>query len=111
MFGIFSKKSQKSDQNEVDQSSTEWPFNQEKNCAVITTQEVLGGEPILFASHDAEDDDWQFIGATEPNDNNGRVISLEQAVALDAGILAIAGMPPGCSASRKDQHSDWQIQH
>jgi hypothetical protein len=40
----------------------DWPFDEPQNLAVISTRQVMEGEaPILFVSHDEEDEGWQFL--------------------------------------------------
>ena len=86
-----------------------WPFDQPKNCGAITMRQVLSGEePILLVSHDADDHGWQFIGSTDANVPDGKVICLESAVRLDPSILLVADLPPGWQAVRNDRNEPWR---
>lgn len=37
-----------------------WLFEDPPNVAVITSNQVLQGNPILYVSHDEDDGCWQF---------------------------------------------------
>lgn len=86
-----------------------WPFDQSKNCGVLTMRQVLSREePILLVSHDADDHGWQFIGSTDANGADGKLICLEEAVRLDPSILSLADLPPGWQAVRNDASEPWR---
>jgi hypothetical protein len=86
-----------------------WPFDQPRNCTSITMRQVLdGSEPILLVSHDADDHGWQFIGSTDANSEDGRVVGLGCIVDLDPTLLAIADLPPGWQAVRTRVGAPWQ---
>jgi hypothetical protein len=86
-----------------------WPFDQPKNCGAITMRQVLScEEPILLVSHDADDHGWQFIGSTDANVADGKLVCLEEAVRLDPSILPLADLPPGWQAVRNDRSEPWR---
>jgi len=65
-----------------------WPFDQPRNCAAMTMRQILdGSEPILLVSHDADDHGWQFIGSTDANTEDGRLVCLEHMVTRDPSVL------------------------
>jgi hypothetical protein len=38
-------------------ADVDWPFDQPRDCAVFTLRSIVfDGEPILYVSHDADDD-------------------------------------------------------
>lgn len=85
-----------------------WPFDQPRNCATITMQQVLNGsEPILLVSHDKDDHGWQFIGTSDTNLNDGRIVCLEHIIELDPSVLEVADMPPGWRATREYVGGPW----
>jgi hypothetical protein len=85
-----------------------WPFDQPKNCTTVTMKQVLArDEPILLVSHDADDHGWQFIGSTDANVNDGRVVCLVEIVKLDPSVLAVADLPPGWQAIRTAVGNPW----
>ena len=89
-------------------SAEPWPFDQPRNCAVLVTREVLERqEPILHVTHDADDQSWQFIGSTDGTAENGRVIALHEAVALDSSVLRLADLPIGWHAWRNSVEESW----
>ncbi|MDB5321103.1 MAG: hypothetical protein JWN40_2734, partial [Phycisphaerales bacterium] len=57
--------------------TTDWPFDQPRNCAVITLRSIVfGGAPILHVSHDADDRGWQFIGGGDAEESDAAVVAL-----------------------------------
>jgi hypothetical protein len=88
--------------------STDWPFDQPRNCATLTMRQILdGSEPILLVSHDIDDHAWQFIGSSDANVKDARVICLEEAVKLDPTVLEVADLPPGWQAIRDYVGGNW----
>src|SRR5215831_16228001 len=84
------------------------PFDQPRNCATITMSQVLdGSEPILLVSHEADDHAWQFIGSTDANVPDGRVVCLEEIIHLDPTVLEVADLPPGWQAIRHCVGGPW----
>jgi hypothetical protein len=87
----------------------DWPFDQPRNCTTITMRQVLEGlEPILSVSHDEEDHGWQFIGTTDANVADGRIVCLEHVVHLDPTVLDVADLPPGWQAVRNGVGEPWR---
>ena len=88
-----------------------WPFDQAKNVAAITTRKVIeDGLPILTVVHYADDHSWAFVCGTTNEDKDGRVIGMGTAVALDPTLLEIADLKPGWEASREAVGSEWTRQ-
>ena len=86
-----------------------WLFDQPRNCASITMRQVLeGSEPILSVTHDADDHGWQFIGSTDANTDDGRVVGLGCIVDKDPSLLEVADLPPGWRAFRSRLGAPWQ---
>ena len=67
-----------------------------------------GSEPILLVSHDADDHGWQFIGSTDANREDGRVVCLEHMVSRDPSVIQLADLPPGWQATRRSPKHPWQ---
>ena len=89
-------------------TSKDWPFDQPRNCATMTMRQILdGSEPILLVSHDEDDHGWQFIGSSDANAEDGRVICLEEAVKLDPTVLEVADLEPGWQAIREFVGGKW----
>ena len=78
-----------------------WPFDQTPNTAAITTQQVLEGHPVCLVVHYADDHSRAFQCGTSNEVEDGRVFSMEEAVALDPSIVEIADLPPGWIAWRE----------
>jgi hypothetical protein len=70
-------------------------------------QVLDGGEPILLVSHDEDDHGWQFIGSTDANVPDGRVVCLEEMVRLDPTVVEVADLPPGWKAVRECVGEPW----
>jgi hypothetical protein len=86
----------------------DWPFDQPRNCAVITLRHILfEGAPILHVSHDADDHGWQFLGLEDANVEQSALVSLQNIVQLDPSILELADMPPGWHAWRRSTSDAW----
>ena len=86
-----------------------WPFDQPRNCTAMTMRQILdGSEPILLVSHDADDHGWQFIGRTDANTEDGRLVCLEHMVTRDPSVLQLADLPPGWQAIRRSPKHRWQ---
>ena len=89
----------------------DWPFDQAPDAAAITTRQVINeGSPILRVTHYSDDHSWAFVCGTTDNADDGRVISMAEAVGLDPSLLEIADLPPGWSAWRAKFGGDWSRQ-
>ena len=88
---------------------TIWPFDQPRDCAVITLRPIaFDGAPILHVTHDADDDGWQFLGAAAADTDQAAVLALSEIVRLDPTVLEIADLRPGWHASRESKSAPWQ---
>ena len=86
-----------------------WPFDQPRDCSVLSTREVVESEePILHVTHDSDDHDWQFIGSSDGTWENSRVIALHEAVELDPSLLQLADLPVGWHAVRDSPGDPWR---
>jgi hypothetical protein len=86
-----------------------WPFDEPPNLAVISTRQVMEGEaPILFVSHDEEDEGWQFLTGVLLIEENARVVALRRIWLLDPSISELADLPLGWQASRTTLLEPWQ---
>ena len=52
-----------------------------RDVAVITTRQVLEGAPVLIVEH--SDGTWQFVCGTTNNTTDGRVVGLNEILAID----------------------------
>lgn len=91
------------------ESSQDWPFDQAPNVAVITDTHVLeSGEPILRATHYLDDHSWAFLSGLADDNADGRVISMKEALDLDATLVSIADLQPGWTAWRESVRAAWR---
>ena len=85
-----------------------WPFDQSPNVAAITTRYVLEDRlPVLRVTHYADDHSWAFVCGTTDAVEDGRVISMDEALAFDATLDSIADLPPGWTAWRERVGGSW----
>jgi hypothetical protein len=82
-------------------------FSDDPRLGVITTAPVLAGAPILMVSHDADDGGWQFLCGTTTDPTDGRIVHLEDIVAMDATVTQLADLPLGWVAFRKSAGGEW----
>ena len=86
----------------------DWPFDQPRNCAVISLRSIVfDGGPILFVSHDADDHGWQFLDGNPVTSAKAAVVALETIVRHDPSVLELADLPPGWKATRDSPTSPW----
>jgi hypothetical protein len=86
-------------------------FNDDLNTAVFTTKFVVEDKsPILYVFHYEEDGSWQFSGYEhEINDNDYRIVSLQEIINLDNSVLEIADLPLQYMAFRESLKELWKI--
>jgi hypothetical protein len=85
-----------------------WPFDQSPDTAAVTTRQVLeSGLPILVAVHHDDDHSWSFACGTTTDAEDGRVVSMGEALELDPSLCEIADLPPGWWAEREQLGSAW----
>lgn len=82
-------------------------FNEDPRLGVITTAAVLAGAPILLVSHDADDGGWQFLCGTTQDPADGRIVHLEEVVAIDPTVSELADLPLGWVAFRGAVSDAW----
>ncbi len=87
----------------------DWPFDQGKNVATITTRQVLReGLPVLRVVHYADDDSWAFTCGTTDDTADGMVIGMGEMLKHDPSLYSVADLPPGWGASREFVGASWQ---
>ena len=88
--------------------NADWPFNQPRNCAVITLRKIaVGDQPILHVTHDADDHGWQFLGWEDARMEDASVVSFAYIVNVDPSIVQLADLPPGWHAWRRSVDEPW----
>lgn len=87
----------------------EWPFQDPPNVAVFTSKTILEkSDWIQYVSHDEEDGAWQFHPKIGTQEEDARIVSLEEIVKMDRSIAALFDLPFGWCAWRKTRDSEWQ---
>ena len=85
-----------------------WPFNEQKNLGVFTTNRVIEkGYPILLVSHD-EEGDWQFLCGTTNDSENARLVCLKEIVEAHPSVAVLVDLPMGWQAKRGGPDKPWQ---
>lgn len=88
--------------------NSRWPFRQQRNCAVITTRQILErSECVLHAAHLSRDHEWRFLTLAKSTGKDARIVTLEDVVALDPSVTQIADLPPGWHAWRCSKTDAW----
>jgi len=85
-------------------------FTESLGLAVFTTRYVIEqGAPILYVYH-CNDGSWQFNGEESSlTDEDYRVISLGEVLAIDDTLNELINMPLGFEALRKTKNDKWEI--
>lgn len=81
----------------------------ECNVAVFTTLPILNGAPILYVFHHEEDGAWEFYGEEDVDDDERKVVALEEIVNMDSSLLKVCDLPLGYCARRKAKDAEWEI--
>lgn len=85
-------------------------FNEDQNVAVLTTKFVLlEEEPITYVYHYEEDGMWEFVGNTEANETEYKVIFLDEIIMHDPSVLEVADLKLGTYAYREQVGEKWSI--
>ncbi|MGZ5242756.1 MAG: hypothetical protein ACXWEY_08580 [Bacteroidia bacterium] len=89
---------------------TDFKFNEPENTACFVCDHVMNLErPILYATHDFDEGEWQFLcGQTDHTTKSIRIISLKNAAKIDNSINDLFEMPIGVGAERKSIESEWK---
>ena len=89
--------------------TTPWPVEDSPNVAVFTTKPVVrGGQPILYVTHDDDDDGaWQFHTDGDALEEDAMLVALKTILALDPSIAELADLPYGWIATRASATSPW----
>ncbi len=85
-------------------------FAENLNTAVITTKFILdNNSPILYVFH-YNDGFWQFSGPEEElNDEDYRVVSLQEIINIDSSVCEVADLPLEGKAYRQNGNMPWQV--
>ncbi len=87
----------------------EWPFDQERNVAAVTTRQVaLEQYPILLVVHYSYDHSWAFTCGTTSKSDDLMLVGMGEVVDLDETLYQIANLPPGWCAERESIESEWR---
>ena len=95
--------------NRKNDMTLRFPFNDKKNTATITCCHVMkDNNPILYASHDANDGMWQFLCGKEHKTEEAMIVALEEVFIKDKTIGKISDLPLGYIAERLHLGDKWE---
>ncbi|PUV21073.1 hypothetical protein [Sphingobacterium athyrii] len=78
--------------------------------AVLTTSFVLNKtDQITRVYHHQEDGMWEFISERAVEESDYKVISMEEILNIDEGLLSLSDMEPGFFAYRKEPNVAFEI--
>ena len=95
--------------SDPDSSLFDWKFPDPPHTRVFLSKTVEAGEEaVTYASHDASDGTWQFLG-DRMRDGGGPVIScFHHPIDRDPSLKELADLPLGWYAFRDTPTSPWQ---
>ncbi len=86
-----------------------WPFDDPENVAAMTVRQITrDGQPILRASHDADDGMWQFLTGEPIRMADAMLVSLREVYRMDGSVGELADLPPGWVAERSAPGRRWR---
>jgi hypothetical protein len=86
----------------------DWPFDQASNVAAVSHASVVEHHaPILLVVHYSEDHSWGFFSGEPFTADEGKVISMAEALGLDPTLRTIADLAPGWTATRAEAGGPW----
>jgi hypothetical protein len=90
-----------------------WFFQDPPDTAVVTTTQVTRlGAPILFVSHELDEDGgslWQFhCGTVDFDMRDAQLVRLDTIVKIDPSIADLSDLPVGYCAKRISISEFWQ---
>jgi len=76
------------------------------NTAVLTTRQVVEGQPILQVFHDP-DGEWQFLCGSTVTREDGRVACITCVLSQEPTLAQLADIPIGWLAYRDSPEQPW----
>lgn len=95
-------------QEKKDKNKSDFKFRDSEDKAVFTCHHVTNKKrPILFVTHD-NNEDWQFLcGQNDHIEESAKIISMKNAVELDNTLNELFDMPIGVGAERNGVGEKW----
>jgi len=88
---------------------SDWPFDDVKNVAVITTRAIINkASTILYAYHQEEDGQWEFYDESIITEKDAAVISFEEITLIDKSVLELHDLKYGWYAYRNSNLDNWK---
>lgn len=87
-----------------------WPFDDPRNVAVITTRRIMSREHAVdHVVHDEDDGAWLFLNWEAGADMKElMLVGLEEVIAIDNSLQQISDLPLGWFARRERKGGPWQ---
>lgn len=87
----------------------DWPFDQERDVAALTTRQVLEDDlPVLYVVHYSDDHSWAFTCGTSDDTDDLRIVCMSHIVDQDPALKFVADLEPGWVAVRDEVGEAWQ---
>ena len=91
----------------------QWPFEDDKATVAVTSSEIVDRRmPILYVSHEADEDDeiiWQFLHDPNRFDwTTAKLVRLDTMFGVDGTIGELGDLPIGWQATRASMMEDWE---
>ena len=92
----------------MSENETNWKFDQDPKVGTVTTKQVLeDAQPVLLVIHYGDDCSWAFLCDTTEEEDDSRMVTMEEMIKLDPSLEAIADLPPGWIAYRDFIGDEW----
>ena len=87
----------------------DFPFDDAPNTQCFTCCHILNdGKPILYVSHDKEGK-WKFLCGRNHTEEDGRIVSLKEIMAIDKTVGNLAVLNCGESAKKDSANGKWVL--
>ena len=87
---------------------TDWPWDQVKNAASVTTWQVLRDEaPVTVVIHYSDDHSWAFLGGEGFTLDDAALVSMAEVSSRDPTLREVADLEPGWVARRTHVGAVW----
>lgn len=85
-----------------------WKFDQAPEVGAVTTRQVVDDAmPILLVIHYSDDCSWAFLCDTTDDEEDSRMVTMEEIVEMDPALKEVADLPPGWIAYRDFIGDEW----
>ena len=91
----------------ADPDEEEWPWDQTRNTATVTTRQVLTGSPVTMVIHYSDDHSWAFLGGENFTLEDGALVCMAEIPSRDSTLSEVSDLEPGWVARREYVGGVW----